>query len=106
MLDFLLIIVTVFGAFGGFAFKKMHFIKKILFLNHFFLIGGVLYFLSALVNIYLLKKIPYSLLFPLTSLSYIWSMLISKIFLDEKITNLKILGIIFIIFGSIILSFN
>lgn len=55
--------------------------------------------LSSLMNLYLLRKLPYSLVVPLGSLTYIWTMLLSWRFLGERISKQKILGIGLILVG-------
>lgn len=64
-------------------------------------IGGILYVSSALINIYVLKFLDYSVVLPLTSITYIWTMVFSYFILKEKITNKKIFGVLFILLGAI-----
>lgn len=71
--------------------------------NIYFYIGGLLYFLSALLNIYLLKHIDYSILLPLTSITYIWTLVLSFAFLKEKISARLVLGITLVICGVTLL---
>lgn len=68
-----------------------------------FYVGGLLYFLSALLNIYLLKHIDYSILLPLTSITYIWTLVLSFLFLKEKISVRLIAGIALVICGVTLL---
>lgn len=68
-----------------------------------FYVGGLLYFLSALLNIYLLKHIDYSILLPLTSITYIWTLVLSFLFLKEKISARLMAGIALVICGVILL---
>ena len=56
-------------------------------------IGGMLYVLAALLNIYLLKYLDYSVVLPMTSITYIWTLIISAKILNEKISLNKILGV-------------
>lgn len=65
----------------------------------YFYSGGVLYVLAALMNLYLLKILPYSTVVPLGSLTYIWTLLVSHYFLKESITIKKTTGIVFILVG-------
>lgn len=65
---------------------------------HFYL-GGLLYVLSALLNLYLLKRLPYSIVVPLGSLTYIWTLIIAYKFLGETITRRKMTGLLLIIIG-------
>ena len=67
-------------------------------------IGGLLYLLSAVLNIWILRFLDYSVVLPLTSLTYIWTMIISYLILKEKITIKKILGVAFILVGAVIVS--
>lgn len=72
---------------------------KGLILNPYFYLGGGLYVLSALLNLYLLKQLPYSIVVPLGSLTYIWTLGISYRFLGERVTRQKLLGIALILIG-------
>ena len=66
-------------------------------------VGGMLYLIAALVNVYVLRFLEYSVVLPLTSITYIWTMVVSYVFLQEKITKKKIAGVSLIIAGAIIL---
>lgn len=106
MINLLMILcMTLLGAFGGFFFKRSSEhelgINKSFVINLF--IGGFFYLLGALLNIMILKKLPYTIVYPLTSITYIWTMIISKFFLNEQISSKKIIGILFIILGAILL---
>ncbi len=100
-------IMTFLGALGGFFFKKgaeniENFTSLIL--NYKIYIGGIFYVTAALLNIFVLKYLPYSLVLPLTAMTYIWTMLLAKIALGEKITRNKIIGTVLIILGSVLIS--
>jgi len=93
---------------GLFASAASSFLKKStagglsigkLLINPYFFLGGVLYILSALLNLYLLKKLPYSIVVPLGALTYIWTLIIAYRFLGEAVTKQKILGIVLILLG-------
>lgn len=103
----LFVILTLFGAFGGYCFKraisKSDTIIKVIFQPYLYL-GGMLYVLGALLNIIVLKKYSYSVVLPITSLTYIWTMLISRYLLKENITRKKSLGVVLIIIGAVILG--
>ena len=100
----LVIVMTLFGSFGSFFLKKstggeiVDIIK-----SRNFYIGGVLYFISLVINVYLLTRLDYSLVVPLCSLSYVWTMVLSCKFLGEKITYRKIWGTIVMIAGIMLL---
>jgi drug/metabolite transporter (DMT)-like permease len=97
--------MTMAGALGGYYFKKAtkHRIGiHTPFLFPFF-IGGTLYFIGAVINIIVLKHLPYTIVFPLTSITYIWTFILSYFLLGEKITGKKIAGVVLIMIGSIFL---
>jgi drug/metabolite transporter (DMT)-like permease len=98
--------MTLFGAFGGFYLKKVSSSSNGTFLNMLILlsIGGTFYLIGAILNIYLLSIFPYTLVFPLTSITYLWTLVISGVFLKERVTPKKMIGVTLIIFGCIFLS--
>ncbi len=67
-------------------------------------IGGFLYLMSAVLNIWILRYLDYSVVLPLTSFTYIWTMAISYMVLNEKITKKKISGVCLILIGAICVS--
>ena len=75
----LLFIMTILGSIASLFLKKASGHNKIteyLFDANLY-IGGSLYLASAVLNIIVLQKLDYSLVLPLTSITYIWTMLIS-----------------------------
>ena len=72
--------------------------------NPYLYIGGTLYLTSAILNIWILRVLDYSVVLPLTSLTYIWTMVLSYLILKEKITKKKIIGVILILLGAICVS--
>ncbi len=73
---------------------------KILFSPWFYL-GGVLYVLSACINIYVLQLIPYAVAMPVGALTYVWTMFLSNRLLHEAITKRKVIGMLIIFAGVI-----
>lgn len=98
--------MTMVGSVASFFLKKASGSNSIINLikNVNIYLGGFLYLLSAFLNIYILKYLDYSVVLPLTSITYIWTLVISYKFLKEKITFKKIIGIILIIVGAIIIA--
>ncbi len=94
------------GAFAGYFIKRAsgseNIIKQVF--NWNFIVGGVIYAASALLNIYVLKFLDYSIVYPLTAITYIWTMIVSYFFLKEKITARKIIGVVLIIGGATLIS--
>ena len=103
-------IMTLMGSLGGFFFKKgaahlnLNNVIKSLFLNLNLYIGGVLYVISAVLNIIALKYLPYSIVLPLTGITYIWTIIISRIMLKEKVNKEKVIGIALILVGAIFIA--
>ncbi len=105
--------MTLLGALGGFFFKESS--KHVgkhkslvinLMTNVYLYIGGTLYLFSAVINIWLLRFLDYTFVLPLTSLTYIWTLLISYKFLNEKIGKMKIFGIVSIMFGALLIGLS
>jgi len=105
----LILSFTLLGAFGGYCFKRaisdVPVITKVVF-NQFLYIGAALYFVSAVMNIFVLKFLPYTIVLPITSLTYAWTLLISKLLLKERITKYKVTGVLFIISGALLLGYS
>lgn len=99
-----LLFMTLLGSLASLFLKKATGDILSIIKNVNFYIGAFLYFLSAILNIWLLRYLDYSIVLPLTSLTYIWTMFFSYIILKENITGKKKLGIILIVFGALIIS--
>lgn len=57
-----------------------------------------------LLNIALLRQFDYSVLYPMSAVTYIWSLLLSKWLLHERITKKKLLGIFCICAGVLLVA--
>jgi drug/metabolite transporter (DMT)-like permease len=103
-----LVIMTLIGAFAAFSLKKAVRADgfRLLLNNINLYIGGSLYFISALINVYVLKFLPYSVVLPMTSITYIWTMILAFVLLKEQISTKKIIGLALIIIGAIALPFS
>ena len=66
--------------------------------------AGIIYIIAMAVWLYMLKKFPLSLVYPLTSISYIFTIVLSIIFLQEKIFWPQWIGVAFIMFGVSLLA--
>ena len=101
-----LILMTFMGSIASLFLKKASGadgIKSML-INLNLYTGAVLYLLSAVLNIWILRFLDYSVVLPLTSLTYVWTMIISHLILKEKLTIKKIFGVILISVGAVIVS--
>ena len=103
-----LLVMTMLGSVASLFLKKASgsngFVDMLKNINLY--IGGFLYVSSAVPNIWLLKILDYSVILPLTSLTYIWTMVLSYFILKEKITVKKILGICLVLIGAVIISLS
>lgn len=101
-----LIIMTLIGSFASYFFKKAsgtsNFIMMLRNINLY--LGGFLYLFSAILNIYVLRYLDYSVVLPLTSITYIWTMFLSYKLLNEKISKNKLIGVFMIFTGAILIS--
>lgn len=101
-----LLFMTFIGSVASLFLKKASGTNGILELikNMNLYIGGLLYLVSAILNIWLLKHVDYSIVLPLTALTYIWTMVLAMIFLKEKLTKGKLMGAALIIMGAICIA--
>lgn len=97
------LIASVIGAFGALFLKKgannLRFNFWKLIRNHFLILGVAAYGISTIIFIPALKFGELSILYPLVSTTYIWVILLSIKYLNEKMNKYKWLGIILIVFG-------
>ena len=111
-----MIIATLIGSFGSLFLKKgsaqfhLHFYKGLLgiffdFLkNYYVILGVILYLVSSVFFLYLLRTEELSMLYPMTSLGYVFVTILSYYILKEKINVFKTLGIVSIIFGVVFVT--
>ena len=101
-----IVLMTLVGSLGAFFFKRstgsMEGVFSLLRSPSFY-IGGVLYVASALMNVVLLRFMDYTILYPMTAITYIWSLIVSNRFLGEKITAKKVAGVALICLGVVLL---
>jgi drug/metabolite transporter (DMT)-like permease len=107
----LMIIDGLIGAFGALYLKKgsSKLKLKIALLhknlqNKNLITGVLLYVAAAVLLIYLLKDNALSLIYPLTSLNYIFTVFLSIKFLKEKMTKRKWFAVAFIMLGNIFIA--
>lgn len=102
----ILVLMTLLGSVASLFLKKASETTGIIELikNKNLYLGGGLYLVSAVLNVWLLKFLDYSIVLPLTSLTYVWTMLLSHKILEEKITIRKVCGVSLVIVGAILVS--
>ena len=102
----LLLIMTLCGAVASLFLKKASkstSFKRML-LDYNIYVGAGIYLLASIINIYVLKKLDFSIVLPLTSFTYIWTILIAYLCLKEKITLKKCIGVCLILIGAIVIA--
>lgn len=101
-----LIIMTMLGSVASLYLKKASVANGIfeMIKNKYLYIGGFLYFSSAVLNIWILRYLDYSVVLPLTSFTYIWTIGLSHMMLKESITKKKVIGVVMILIGAICVS--
>lgn len=102
----LILVMTLTAAFASFFLKKSTTGGTVIGIikNKYLYLGGILYVAAALLNIILLKKMAYSVLVPLGSICYIWTMFIAGFLLKEKIGIGKIIGVLLILLGVVCIA--
>lgn len=109
LLIILIFVMTFSGSMGAFFLKKgTAKIEKISIVEMIktsqLYAGGILYVVGACINIVLLRNMPYTVVYPMTSLTYVWTMFISALLLNEKITRNKIVAVLCIVLGICFIS--
>lgn len=104
----LILILTLLASVGQLMFKlasrTISLSFKDIFLNHYLIFGFILYGISFITLIIILKKQNLSSTYPALSLSFVWVFFISIIFLGEIITINKIVGTTAILTGVFLLN--
>ncbi len=97
----LLLLSTFFNAFGALAIKKGTSGRKFLDLwkSKFLWIGGGMYGISTIMYLFVLRYEALSLVYPLVSLTYIWTTMLSVWVLKEKMNKWKWIGLFGILIG-------
>ncbi|MGC8669822.1 MAG: EamA family transporter [Candidatus Micrarchaeia archaeon] len=111
---FLIVLLTLFAALiaslAQLAFKKalkpdISFIEIIkLIKNKYVITGGAGYVLSLAIYLYALYNAPLSIVYPIFASTFIFIVILSRLVLNEKISNLRYLGIGIIFIGIVIIS--
>jgi drug/metabolite transporter (DMT)-like permease len=91
------------GSFGALFLKagagKLHRGIRYLIFNARLALGVALFMASSLLYVLGVKQGELSVLYPLVSLSYVWALLWSRLFLKEPLTRSKFCGLALILVG-------
>jgi uncharacterized membrane protein len=106
----LVVLATIVGSFGPLFLKrgsgKIRFSFIGMMRNRSLFLGFFLYGVATILFIPALRGGDLSVLYPITSLSYVWVSLLSMVFLGEKMNRLKWGGVAFIVLGVSIIGFG
>ena len=67
-------------------------------------IGALLYLVCAVLNVVVLRYMDYSVVLPLTSLTYVWTLGIAKAALGETVTARKVAGVVIVCAGAALIT--
>jgi drug/metabolite transporter (DMT)-like permease len=101
-LALIMVLFTFIGSFAAIQLKiasKTLKFKEILFSLSLYY-GVVLYIFAAILNILVLNYWDYTLVLPLTSITYVWTPILAKIIFKEKLSIIKILELGLVLIGS------
>lgn len=66
--------------------------------------GGSGYVCAALINIWVLRYMDLSVVLPMTALTYVWTLILARLFLGERLNVLKIGGVAAILGGVVLIA--
>lgn len=101
-------IASFIGSFGALFLKsgagKVNHGLRYLVLNGRLLLGVALFVASSLAYVVGIRRGELSVLYPLVSLGYIWTLLWSVLFLKERLTRNKFVGLLLIVLGIVFIG--
>lgn len=107
MIVLLAVIMSFLGAMGAYFFKKATTKTErliALFACREFYFGALFYTVGLILNIWLMEYVQYSILYPMSAVTYIWTAVISCKLLGEQMSKKKLAGLIGIVIGVIFIS--
>jgi drug/metabolite transporter (DMT)-like permease len=107
---FLILTSSLIGSFGA-VFLKLgaEHIKGTLgsiFKNYWLATGVCLYLLSSVFFVMGVAQGELTILYPMVSLGYIWTILWARLFFKEPFTKSKVAGLVMIIFGVALINYG
>ena len=87
---------------GDFSWTWQYFCR--LFINWQFICCGICYGAGSIMWMYIIKNFPFSMAYPMVSLSYVIGMFAAIIFFHELIPLKRWIGILLILTGSILIA--
>jgi drug/metabolite transporter (DMT)-like permease len=107
---FLILTSSLIGSFGAVFLKlgaeHMKGTLASLFKNYWLATGVCLYLLSSVFFVMGVAQGELTILYPMVSLGYIWTILWARLFFKEPFTKSKIAGLVMIIFGVALINYG
>jgi len=104
----LVFVASFIGSFGAVFLKwgagRLHRQWKTLILNWRLALGVAFYLLSSFFFVLGVRRGELTILYPMVSLGYVWTLLWSRIFFGEKLTRNKVVGIGMVLAGIVLLN--
>lgn len=79
------------------------FLKSVL-LNWQFAMSGICFASGCLLWMYIVKHFPFSMAYPMMSLSYVFGMIAAMVFFHENVNVAKWVGVFFIVTGCVLIA--
>ncbi len=99
---------SLIGSFGAVFLKsgagRLHLTFRSVFLNYRLAAGIALFVLSSYFFVLGVRRGELSVLYPMVSLGYVWTMLWSRLFFREPVTRNKFLGLLLILLGIVFIG--
>ena len=104
----LVLVASFIGSFGAVFLKsgagRLHRQFRTLLLNWRLALGVAFYLLSSFFFVLGVRQGELTVLYPMVSLGYVWTLLWSRLFFRESITRNKLLGIGLVLVGVVLLN--
>ena len=104
----LVLVGSCIGSFGAVFLKagagKLHRDLRTLFFNWRLAAGVAMFLLSSFFFVLGVRKGELTILYPMVSLGYVWTLFWSRLFFKEPFTRYKLLGLALILFGIVVLN--
>jgi drug/metabolite transporter (DMT)-like permease len=96
---------SVVAAFASYFLKKGSGFKGIrqMFRQKFLWLGGAMYVATVALGIVMLRYYDLTVMVPFGALTYVWSLLIGRFLLKERVTTRKAAGVALIIAGAVVM---
>jgi multidrug transporter EmrE-like cation transporter len=104
----LVLLASFIGSFGAVFLKsgasRLHRQLKTLILNWRLAAGVMFYGVSSFFFVLGVRRGELTVLYPMVSLGYIWTLIWSRLFFGESLTRRKVLGICLVLTGIVVLN--